>query len=98
MRKVTQLTCGAFEAGRACTLGNTHTDGTTLFLHGNAIARRTPQGLEITMAGWETVTTRERLSGLTGVSVSQRKGEQYLNGKKWENCNEWTNVREYANN
>lgn len=98
MRQVTKDVVDAFMARVASSKGNSHTDGTTLFLHGNAIARHTPQGIEITMAGWETVTTRERLNGIPGVSVNQSKGEQYLNGKKWENCNEWTNVREYANN
>lgn len=77
------------------TQGNTHTDGNTLFLHGNAIARHTERGLEITMAGWETVTTRERLNGLAGVSVSQSKGEQYLNGHKWANPNIWTNLQDW---
>lgn len=39
--------------------------------------------LEITNAGWATNTTKERLNGIPGVSISQRKGIWYLNGKEW---------------
>ena len=90
MRKVTRLVCDAFMARQSHTCGNSHTDGTALFLHGNKIAEWREDGLYITMAGWHTVTTRERLNGLMGVSVSQRKGEQYLNGQLWDG--EWVRV------
>lgn len=83
MRKVTLETTGAFMARRAFTMGNTHTDGTTLFLHGNAIAKHTPKGLMITNAGWSSNTTKERLNGLQGVSISQKNHQWYLNGKEW---------------
>lgn len=92
MRQVTRDIVSSFMARVPSTKGNSHTDGTTLFLHGNAIARHTAEGLEVTMAGWESNTTRERLNGIPGVSVSQKKGEQYLNGNKWENPHEWTRV------
>ena len=90
MRKITQETCRAFEHNTAKTLGNTHTDGTTLFLHGNAIARHTDAGLEVTNAGWFSNTTKERLNGLGGVGIFQKKGEWYLNGKLWDG--QWVNV------
>ena len=47
--------------------------------------------LQITTAGWNTVTTRERLNGLPNVSVIQRKGKLYLNGKEWDG--EWIEVK-----
>lgn len=71
-------------------MGNTMTDGETLYLHGNAIARHTSSGITITNAGWPSNTTRERLNGLPGVSVNQKKGKQYLNGKEWSG--EWTSI------
>jgi hypothetical protein len=51
-----------------------------LLLHGNEIARKNLNGtsLEITDAGWPTRTTRERLNGLPGVCVFQKKHQQYL--------------------
>lgn len=57
-----------------------------LKLHGNTIARKnvTAGTLEITDAGWNTVTTRSRLNGLPGVRVYNRKCELYLNGKLWD--------------
>lgn len=65
MRKVTKDTASAFLAGTNRTSGNTTTDGTVLLLHGNRIAERMPDGsIMATLAGWPTVTTRERLNGL----------------------------------
>ena len=40
--------------------------------------------LSITNAGWESNTTKERLNGLDGVSIQQKAGIWYLNGKEWE--------------
>lgn len=43
----------------------TETDGRAIFLHGNLIAWRGEDGsISATLAGWPTVTTRERLNGL----------------------------------
>jgi len=54
-----------------------------LRLHGNPIAYLSKDGLQISTCGWNTVTTRERLNGLPGVHVIQRKGQLYLNGEAW---------------
>lgn len=59
---------------------------TTLSLHGNIIAYRynDPQKtLTITNCGWFTKTTKDRLNGLDGVEITQKKNIWYLNGKKW---------------
>lgn len=85
MRQITQDATRAFMQRVPFNRSNTMTDGTTLFLHGNAIARWTGEGvsahdLEISMAGWDSNTTRERLNGLPYVRLYQRKGTQYLNG------------------
>lgn len=65
MRKVTQDTVNAFLAGRSRSIGNTCTDGQSLRLHGNLIAEKRPDGTIVaTLAGWPTVTTRDRLNGL----------------------------------
>jgi hypothetical protein len=65
MNKVTNEVVGAFLKNRKRKVGNTATDGTTLTLHGNLIAQRMPDGsIMATLAGWPTVTTRERLNGL----------------------------------
>ena len=90
MRKVTQQIVGAFENRYAAKLGNTHTDGKTLWLHGNAIAKWLDDGLYITNAGWRSNTTKERLNGLRGVNISQKNYTWYLNGKEWNG--EWINV------
>ena len=66
MRKITEKVVEAFIAGRKCKVGNTTTDGVVLRLHGNLIAEKRPDGAIVaTLAGWPTVTTRERLNGLS---------------------------------
>lgn len=95
MRQVTIDIVGAFMARTPSTKGNSHTDGTTLYLHGNAIARHGDRGLEITNAGWESNTTKERLNGLPGVSINQKDFQWYLNGKKWEGG--WTVLSDWNN-
>ena len=64
-------------------LGNTKSDGTSLYLHGYKIATHTPDGLEITNAGWFTQVTKERLNGLPGVHIQQKDGKWFLNGREW---------------
>jgi hypothetical protein len=60
---------------------------TILKLHDNAIAYRyndPEKTLSITTCGWNTKTTRERLNSLPNVSITVKKGVQYLNGKEWD--------------
>jgi len=64
MRKVTQETVNAFLKGEKKTIGNTFTDGKSLYLHGNCIARKVDGKIYISNAGWQSVTTKERLNGL----------------------------------
>lgn len=93
MRKITKDIIRAWRNNEERTINNSYTDGTTLFLFGNAIARKTADGgLEITSAGWKTSTTKERLNGIPGVSVYQEKYVWYLNGKEWVASGQWTNV------
>lgn len=72
MKKVTDQVCRAFNERQKLTVGNSMTD----------------DGIEVTNAGWPTVTTRERLNGLIGVRVHQKGGKQYLNGNEWDGS--WT--------
>jgi hypothetical protein len=56
-------------------------------LHGNLIASKsTTKGhttLMVSLCGWNTLTTRERLNGIDGVHVTTKNGQAYLNGYKW---------------
>lgn len=84
MRKITHEVCQAFIDRRPKTVGNSSTDGNTLYLHGNMIANWRNDGkLELTLAGWPTPTTRERLNGLLSLlncprRFSQSKYVQYF--------------------
>lgn len=90
----------AFYKNEKFSSGNTQVKGGAIFLHGNKIAEYqslfTNDGnnnINITLAGWNTPTTRERLNGLQGVRVHTRKGQAYLNGKAWGG--EWVTVSEW---
>ena len=56
-------------------------------LHGNKIAYRyndPERTLSITNAGWQSVTTKERLNGIPDVSIHQMNFVWYLNGEEWD--------------
>jgi hypothetical protein len=96
MRKVTNEIANAFAQGESKTVGNTWTDGKAVYLHGNKITERTEAGVFMTLAGWNTSTTRERLNGIAqvlgfDVSFNQKDFEPYLNGFI-VNPTEWVKV------
>lgn len=96
-RKITTEAIAAFMSGQKFNKDNTMvsvgnvTGVCGLHLHGNLIARRHPdEFIEISNAGWFSNTTKERLNGIPGVSIVQRKGVWYLNGKEWDGS--WVKV------
>lgn len=98
-RKVTVEARDAFMYGRKYANGNTQVviegEDIVLKLHGHPIAsRRLYRGdvLQISMCGWPTVTTRDRINALlpNGVGISQVKGVQ-----KWRGRNLWTHVNNH---
>lgn len=72
MRQVTLGICSAFLAKTPSTKSNSYTDGRTLFLYGNAIAKHTEKGIMVTDAGYPTSTTKERLNGLAELRFNKR--------------------------
>ena len=83
MRKVTQKIKQAFEKGTSLKVGNTRTDGQTVWLHGNAIVKRDSSGLVLaSLAGWNTPTTRERVKGITGMNFHQNNFAPMLDGNE----------------
>lgn len=89
MRKATEQIKKAFEQGKSKKVGNTETNGTSVFLHGNEIVRRDPSGLIFaTLAGWNTSTTRERVNGITGMNFHQVNFCACLDGEPI-NENDW---------
>jgi hypothetical protein len=75
--------------------GKTFIDAVIMRLHGNVIAIWSKeQGICVTNAGWFSNTTKERLNGLPEVSIYQKKGEWFLNDKKWDGS--LVNVAEYG--
>lgn len=99
-RIITTQAINAFMSGKPFNKDNTSVEirpfkdesfnSAILKLHGNVIARRCGELLEVCDGGWQTNTTKERLNGIPGVSVCQKKGEWFLNGNKWDGF--WTAI------
>jgi hypothetical protein len=85
MRKVTQQIADAFKRYEKLKVGNTATCGESITLHGNYIVERDPWGnISMTLAGYNTQTTRERLNGIAealglNARFTQRDGWPCLN-------------------
>lgn len=91
MRKITEQVIDKFMSAENFKKGHDEVvvldNITVLKLFGNEIAYRyndPERTISITNAGWESVTTKERLNGIEGVSISQKKGVWYLNGEEWD--------------
>lgn len=87
MRKESVKIAKAFLARKAAKAARTSTNGTTLWLHGHAIAWHENGEIKATLAGWGTVTTRDRLNTLSrimgkGARFNQSKGWQYFDGQE----------------
>ena len=79
----------AFNSGTSKKIGNYSTDGKAIYLHGNKIVEKGPNGeINFTLAGWPTATTRAALSDF-GIRVGQSKGKQtYSHSGGTEEINE----------
>jgi len=62
---------------------NDFTEDGCLYFHGNKIAELTENGVIISLCGWNTPSTRGRLSQLNGVFIKKDKGITFLNGIPW---------------
>lgn len=86
MRKITSDAVEAFENFENFRRSNTscaHTNNylSRMYLHGNLIAWKSKDGtLKITLAGYNTRTTRERLNGISGVHIICRNGQAFIKG------------------
>ena len=93
MRKVTEQIGWAFYNRERKAVSNTTTDGDYVWLHGNAIVKRDQGGIFMTLAGWPTVTTRERLNGICEIldirkrfyqdDFEQYFGNDVIDDHKW---------------
>ena len=92
MRKITASIKEAFESGKSKTIGNTATDGSTVWLHGNAIIKREEDGnIYATLAGWNTPTTKERTNGIVNAGFHTVKGQAMRNNEPVDD-NSWIKI------
>ena len=95
MKQITKKIKNAFEQGKSLKVGNTETDGKTVWLHGSPIVKRDFDGLiRASLAGYNTQVTRERVNGITGLSFRQKKGKAVLNDQEI-NSSDWFAVAWY---
>ena len=71
----------AFDNGCNFNQANTSVSAGALYLHGNKIADHLNGKTVISLAGWDTHTTKERLNNLRGVSIHTKDFQPYLNGE-----------------
>ena len=100
MRKITKESIKAFYNREPFKKSNMIVENkeekTYLKLFENAIAILDEvNDLFITTAGWNSVTTRERLNGLSGIRLGTKKEQLYLNNIPWDG--KLTNIRDYEN-
>lgn len=90
MRKITKESIEAFNSNTNFKKANTEVvvlnTVTLLRLHGNTIAEKFHlpiKALYISSCGWESNVTKERLNGISGVSITQKNHIWFLNGNQW---------------
>jgi hypothetical protein len=97
MTKITEEAAKAFKIGKNYKSGNTRVelvdDEWRMYLFGNLIIKRIFNDTYVTIAGYPTRTTLERLSAFIPVRV--KKGEMFVNNKPWDGF--WTNILEFEN-
>ena len=81
-RIITEKACNAFLNSKNFKLANTEVKNNAMYLHGNKIAWFEDDILYISLCGWNTPTTRERLNGLPNVNINVKKGKLFFNGIK----------------
>jgi hypothetical protein len=90
MRLITEKIATAFNQNKPLSIGNTTTDGNAIYLHGNKILERRGDGIYWNLCGWNTRTTRERLSPF--VRICCKNGAPYVNGALIEHYNQFRKV------
>lgn len=100
MRKITEQACRAFHNDKPFKKDNTeviverYENGdvyqTKLILFGNTIAIKYSGDnlIRICFKGYNTVTTRERLNGLSNVSFTTKRGKLYMDNTEID-CYKW---------
>ena len=93
MRKIEDKVVRAFVYRRAASLDNTRTDGDSLFLHGNKIAKWEDGKVKFTLAGWDSRTTCSRLNAMLQLlhanryiwhkNFEPRFGDASINSHSW---------------
>jgi len=74
----------SFLIGKKKRKGNITTDGRSLYLFDNVIAIHKEDGMYVSNAGWDTLTTRKYLNMLPNVNLIRLKKQTYLNDMVWD--------------
>jgi hypothetical protein len=94
--RIVELKCGtAFMQGTSAKVSNDIVVNNEWRLHGNLIAKRTPDAIEIFDCGWRTRTTGSRLNAIlrmagTALRICQRNHVWYLYNYQTGESEPWT--------
>ena len=99
-RKISELACRAFYNREKFKLSNTEVtvsdNVVKLRLWGNTIAKISENEIWFTLAGWDTVTTFDRLRAV-GVPLRKRNGYIYVGDKDRKiNSYDWYKLKDYG--
>lgn len=97
-RIINDKSVSAFFRGEPFRLDNTKIEGDTMYLHGNAIARKNKGVIEISAAGWPTRTTQARLNAILKAmgapALKQKNGVWYMGDEKFSTEKDnWTPIK-----
>lgn len=94
MRKITEQACRAFHNNKPFKRDNTevvierfpsgNVCSVKMILFGNIIAMKSciDNYISVCFKGYNTVTTRERLNGLSNVAFTTKRGKLYMDGQE----------------
>ena len=92
MRKITSEIRDAWLKGNAKSKGNTTTDGKSVWLHGNKIIDVNEKNeVLVSLAGWNTPTTKERCNNIAGAHFHTINFEPFHNNVAVDD-EEWINL------
>lgn len=106
MRKIEKQMLDAIHGNRAWHNNNTRYAHDSVYLHENLIALIFPKHIKVSLAGWDTNTTRSRLNAilyaLCGATIGRERGVTWIRFRQHPytsgpagyapNANEWVKV------
>ena len=86
MKKGSQQIKEAFINNLSKKISNTETDGKAVYYHGHKIIEKRPDGIYWTLAGYNTVSTKEKVNTIANACVFQKNYSLFVGDKEIDPC------------